>query len=159
VAGMDLVEFQGESIDMEALYRNHNFEKMRATGARYRSDGLGLEPRHSGLHHDLATSDGWLAEFDEFDPTSAVTRYPVDTTGKPTMAEARCVNLFDFAMTIAPFLKSGPCARNNHGLVRLSELRRRGGAVDHGADAFGNDLGPWQRYNSSVTFRPNSPSA
>jgi hypothetical protein len=41
-----------------------------------------------------------LAEFDEFDPTSAVSRYPVDTAGKPTMAKARCVNLFDFAMTI-----------------------------------------------------------
>ncbi|MGA8807397.1 MAG: hypothetical protein WB973_05925 [Thermoanaerobaculia bacterium] len=52
VAGMDLVEFQGESIDVEALYQNHNREDASRLSARHGSDGLGVEPRHSGLHND-----------------------------------------------------------------------------------------------------------
>lgn len=118
VAGMELVEFQGESIDMEALYRNHNFEKMRPDLERVmEAMGWGW---NLGIPGFTTVGDfrRLLAEFDEFDPTSAVSRYPVDTTGKPTMAEARCVNLFDFAMTIDAVLEVLDHAPGTiHGLV------------------------------------------
>ena len=42
----------------------------------------------------------------------------MDTTGKPTMAETRCVNLFDFAMTIDAVLEVLDHAPGTiHGLV------------------------------------------
>jgi len=47
-----------------------------------------------------------LAEFDGFDPTSTLCRYPVDGAGNPSIDEARCFNLFTFADTMDSILEA-----------------------------------------------------
>jgi hypothetical protein len=105
LAGQDLVEYQGGEIDLEKLYHNHNFETMRPDVERVmEAMGWGW---NLGIPGFTTINDfrRLLAEFDEFDESSAACRYPVDTHGKPSFAEQRCVNVFDFAETIDAFLE------------------------------------------------------
>ncbi|HEX7154376.1 MAG TPA: hypothetical protein VF618_23020 [Thermoanaerobaculia bacterium] len=105
LAGKDLLEYEGEEIDLEKLYHNHNFEALRADVERV-MDAMGWG-WNLGIPGFTTVGDfrRLLAEFDAFDGTSAVCRYPVDTNGKPSVAERRCVNVFDFAATIDALLE------------------------------------------------------
>ncbi len=105
VAGSELVEYNGGEIDLVAVYHNHNFEKMRADVERV-FEAMGWE-WNLGIPGFTTVGDfrRILAEFDEFDGTSAVCRYPVKTDGSPSMLKERCVNLFDFAHTIETILE------------------------------------------------------
>ncbi|HEX7151291.1 MAG TPA: hypothetical protein VF618_07365 [Thermoanaerobaculia bacterium] len=105
VAGSELMAYQGSEIDLVTLYHNHNFEKMRADVERV-FEAMGWD-WNLGIAGFTTINDfrRVLAEFDEFDGTSAVCRYPVNTDGSPSMKQERCINLFDFAMTIDALLE------------------------------------------------------
>ncbi|HEY2324755.1 MAG TPA: hypothetical protein VGJ82_17990 [Thermoanaerobaculia bacterium] len=105
VAGIELVEHGGGKIDLDALYRTHNFEKLRPDLERVMEEmGWGWNLGIPGFT-TIADFRRLLAEFDEFDGNSAVCRYPVNADGSPSMAEQRCINLFDFAETIDAVLE------------------------------------------------------
>jgi hypothetical protein len=105
VAGSDLVEYEGGEINLVALYHNHNFEKMRPDVERV-FEAMGWD-WNLGIPDFTTVGDfrKTLAEFDEFDGTSAVCRYPVNTDGTPSMEKERCINLFEFALTIDALLE------------------------------------------------------
>lgn len=105
VAGSELMEYEGRPVDMKALYQSHNFEKMRLDVERvFEATGWGWNFDIIGLR-SVEDFRRLLAEFDEFDGSSSACRYPVDSAGKPSFAEQRSVNLYDFAETIDALLE------------------------------------------------------
>jgi hypothetical protein len=112
IAGAPMIEYHGGEIDMRIVYSEHNFEKLRPMVEQV------MEQMRFGWNFDVAGLRSLqdfrklLAEFDDFDPTSTVCRYPVNGAGKPSMDNARCFNLFKFAAAIDTVLEAIAIAPN-----------------------------------------------
>jgi hypothetical protein len=105
LAGADLIALEGE-VDQAALYRNHNFERLRPDVEKvFEAIGWGWNFGIPGFQN-IKDFRRLLSEFDEFDGTSTVCRYPVNGDGTPSIENGRCVNLFDFAETIDAVLEA-----------------------------------------------------
>lgn len=106
LAGAPLVEYHGDPVDLRLVYREHNFEKLRPIVEKVMEAlGFDWDFRIAGLR-SLRDFRRLLAEFDEFDPTSTVCRYPVDGVGNPSMDDTRCFNLFKFAAAMDSILEA-----------------------------------------------------
>jgi hypothetical protein len=104
VAGADLVAHLGGGMN-EALYTNHGFKVLQLDLERV-FEAIGWD-WDLGIPGFKTVQDfrRVLAEFDEFDRSSAVCRYPVTAAGKASMEKQQCVNLFEFAETMEALLE------------------------------------------------------
>jgi hypothetical protein len=106
VAGAPMVELDGGDVDMSVVYSEHNFEKLRPMVEKVmEAMGFGWDFDVPALR-SLKDFRRLLSEFDQFDPTSTVCRYPVDGGGNPSMEDTRCFNLFRFAETMDSILEA-----------------------------------------------------
>jgi hypothetical protein len=84
----------------QVVLKEHNFEKLRPfIELVIEATGLGWNFGVAGLH-SLADFRRLLSEFDAFDPSSTVCRYPLNGAGNPAIAVERTFNLFSFAEAI-----------------------------------------------------------
>lgn len=106
VAGAPAIECERRDIDVGTEYKHHSFERLRPlVELILETTGFGW---NFGVPHlrSLEEFRKVLAEFDEFDPTSTLCRYPVDGAGNASFDEARCFNLFTFADTMDSILEA-----------------------------------------------------
>ena len=106
VAGAPAIDDEHGDSARSAVYKQHNFEKLRPwVEAVMEVMGLSYD---FGVPH-LRSREEFrkiLADFDQFDPTSTVCRYPVDAGGNPSIDGVRCFNLFTFSKTLDGILEA-----------------------------------------------------
>jgi hypothetical protein len=104
VAGADLLAHQGDAVN-EKLYTNHGFQALQLDVEKvFKALGWDWDLGIPGFK-TVQAFRRIIAEFDEFDRSSAVCRYPVTAAGRASMEKQQCVNLFEFADTMEALLE------------------------------------------------------